>query len=317
MLEYRFGKRYKMARDHRRERFIRRRHIDITAHALVGRRHRRRLMRMSRKFRVRHLARMNMMQCGKWKQRFSSKAERVALKQKHNEERCQAWKRLRKQQPLQEAVEVMQERHNKELQDALTREHEELRERNRFFAMAKKQVPRKILSPKRTSWCRLHKHEHSPLDEDSRLTVLCLGDAIFRPCMKGHAPAGLVPMVAALSRIPGVLVVLVDEFRSSKLCFRCASEMKRVGSVRSRKYWCPRCGSTPTSRCSQTEPSPSSTAAPLPSPVTINRDRNGAANILLLGAREIIWEARPLPWQRKTDDEGGEGTASAPSPSGQ
>ena len=305
MLEYRFGKRYKMARDNRRERFIRRRHVDVTARAIIGKRHRRRLMRMSRKARVRRIAQLNMSLCGRWNGRFAAKADRVALQKKHTEERRKVWRRLRKQEPLEEAVEAMQERHHQELESALTREHEELRERNRFFAQAKKLVPPQIVTPKRTQWCRLHKHGHTSSREDSKLTVLCLGDAIFRPCMKGHAPAGLVPMVAALSRIPGVLVVLVDEFRSSKLCFRCAGEMKRVGLVGSRKYWCPQCGLAPTSRHSQTEPSDSSTAAtPLPPAATINRDRNGAANILLLGAREILWGERPRPWQRKKGEDG-------------
>lgn len=61
---YRFGKRFKMARDNRRERFIRRRHIDITAHAIIGRRRKRRYKRLSRKKQIRERASMMMRKQG-------------------------------------------------------------------------------------------------------------------------------------------------------------------------------------------------------------------------------------------------------------
>ena len=45
---------------------------------------------------------------------------------------------------------------------------------------------------------------------DHELTILRLGDAIFRPTMHAHAPTGLASIMASLSRMREVVVVLVD-----------------------------------------------------------------------------------------------------------
>lgn len=248
---------------------------------------------------------------GTWDGRFSGKAARIAVQKRHTQERKLAARRRRKGQAVDETVEEMEVRHASELEAARLREHEQMRWRNRCFTDAKKQVLN--LHPRLTTaerpqggFCRLHRREHrldpssNPGDpsSDNRLTILCLGDAIFSSTMRGHAPSGHVSVMAALSRMPGVIVMLVDEYRTSKLCFRCAGEMKRVGPAGSREFRCTTC--TSTSPGPGSESSSSAVQAPAVAMPTINRDLNGAANILLMGARELIWGSRPAPWQRSS-----------------
>jgi hypothetical protein len=63
-----------------------------------------------------------------------------------------------------------------------------------------------------------------------KLTVVLIGDASFAPGSRGYAPTSHRPIVAELARRRGVIVVMVDEFRSSCLCFACAARMKQVSS---------------------------------------------------------------------------------------
>ena len=82
--------------------------------------------------------------------------------------------------------------------------------------------------------------------------------------------------------------------------------MESVGAAGSRAFKCPHCDQSRASvqqhpHCSAVPASPVDTLptpAATPAPVVLDRDHNAAANILLMGARALLWGKRPSPWQR-------------------
>lgn len=61
-----------------------------------------------------------------------------------------------------------------------------------------------------------------------QLTVVVVGDGLFAGGMRGYAPSSHMPFVNELARRPGVVVVFLDEFYTSKKCFVCGSMVKFV-----------------------------------------------------------------------------------------
>jgi hypothetical protein len=60
------------------------------------------------------------------------------------------------------------------------------------------------------------------------LTVVVVGDGLFVGGMRGYAPSSHMPFVNELARRPGVVVVFLDEFYTSKKGFVCGSMVKFV-----------------------------------------------------------------------------------------
>ena len=241
-------------------------------------------------------------------QYFTLKRRSATLARKHQEDRAALFEHLLKDrtmsaEELKEQMAKFDADHAASLAELLILQEEELHRLDKHFRDEKEQFfgPQcpadSTMSFRKLRLKRLQEARPLPA-ASSKLTIVCLGDAIFSTTMRGHASVGLVSTVAALSRMRGVMVVLVDEYRTSKLCFQCGAEMEQAfpnDPLQSRKFRCSSCKSNRALHASAR----SEGSATVP---TINRDRNAAANILLLGAREIIWNKRPTPWQRSSTE---------------
>lgn len=67
------------------------------------------------------------------------------------------------------------------------------------------------------------KRFHGPAAKENELVVVAVGDGLFPSGMRGYAPSSHMPFVRQLARRPGVVVVFVDEYFTSKKCFVCGS----------------------------------------------------------------------------------------------
>ncbi len=132
------------------------------------------------------------------------------------------------------------------------------------------------------------------------LTVIAMGNGVFSPCSRGYAPSSHRPYVKELASRPGVVVAMVDEFRTSKCCFRCGSQMakgkrREMGDGNARGSRVVKC-----TRCIKNKAA-SDSSVPV-SIATRNRDLNGAANMALLACRALTFgcgeKTRPRPWRR-------------------
>ncbi len=128
------------------------------------------------------------------------------------------------------------------------------------------------------------------------LTVIAMGNGVFSACSRGYAPSSHRPYVKELASRPGVVVAMVDEFRTSKCCFRCGSEMVKGKAGEDGR------GSRVV-KCAQCIQNMTASGSPLVT-ATRNRDLNGAANMALLACRAFTFgtgeETRPGPWKRGT-----------------
>lgn len=69
---------------------------------------------------------------------------------------------------------------------------------------------------------------HPPSAAKGQLVVVAVGDGLFPSGMHGYAPSSHMPFVQELARRPGVVVVFVDEYCSSKKCFVCSEDVEWV-----------------------------------------------------------------------------------------
>jgi len=142
-------------------------------------------------------------------------------------------------------------------------------------------------------------------DERPVFRILFMGDGHFSASRRGHASGTHRNFVKWLARSDGVLVVMVDEYRTSKCCFICGHEVRMHGD---RLVHCAECAKSrdPVRRAAAIR----------------DRDINGAANMLLLGLRALLFDdeeesgetegdeaarlkasmerLRPWPWRRST-----------------
>jgi len=129
-------------------------------------------------------------------------------------------------------------------------------------------------------------------DEPPIMRIVFLGDGAFSHTIRGYAPASHRPAARWLAMQGRVLVVLVDEFRTSKCCFVCGTPVTQAKDG-SRVVHCATCAASqdPVRRLLAYR----------------DRDLNGAANMLLLGLRALLFEedgdVRPWPWRRTTSAE--------------
>ncbi len=96
--------------------------------------------------------------------------------------------------------------------------------------------------------------------KNGKRTVVFFGAAKFATSSRGHMASPRALILRALSRFPGVAVILVDEFRTSKICSKCRTLMDGPSPFDSwRLKTCPHCR------------------------IVWNRDVNAARNMLYIG----------------------------------
>ena len=295
---YHFGQDAKLARTARRERFRRRRHEAVTANRILDRGPRTGEAAPPDS-RTRRMHAAGRALCGEqmWARRFDARRAHADLRRELRREIGREKRRCRRERvdaaAVDERVARIEERYAARLAEAERAELAERRDLNRAFAAARREHHPRPTTPeerraggvarraaRRARLGALRRELRGENEGNTRrLTVVLLGNGSLCPGVNGHAPASHMALAAELSRRPGVVVVPVDEHRSTKLCCLCAGEMAKIEDAPRHKH-CPTAGCRFHGQ-------------------RVNRDRNAAANILMLGVRQLLWDVRPLPWCRE------------------
>lgn len=297
--KYYFGGNWKHARDKRRARFVRARHEAVTANRLARRTHDLSDVPLSRTKEVRAQVQRRWKQNPpdgvRWEDRFAAKAARAKVEWELRRARAAAWAQWKKDkgspEDLAEALASQDAAFRQELLDARAAERAAMCRLNRAFAEARREVAdaASARADRLTPAQRNRKVRRAQIREimkeledrkagKGRLTIVFVGDCSRKPGVKGQPSATHMRIVAELARRPGVLVLFVDEFRSSKLCFLCSGEMRDVERG-SRDRHC--------------------TNADCPYHTkTINRDVSACLNLLRNSIHRLLWNECAEPWRR-------------------